>query len=89
MTLTREGAADAVARLFAEGLHVEVSEAGLDLIEAGLLDSLLLVELIVEIERRFGMTVPMDDLELENFRSIERIAAYLVRQKERSDADAA
>ena len=37
--------ADALYRLFAERLHIEVPSADTDLIETGLLDSLRLVEL--------------------------------------------
>jgi D-alanine--poly(phosphoribitol) ligase subunit 2 len=66
-----------VARLFAEALHLEVPAADADLFETGILDSLAFVELLLQLEQRFGVTASVDDLELENFKSVERIADFV------------
>lgn len=67
----------ALFRLIAEKLHVEVASPEADLIEIGVLDSLAFVTLIAHIEEDFGVTVPMDDFDVENFRSVARMTAYL------------
>lgn len=64
-------------------LNVEVESAETDLFEAGLLDSLAFVELLLRLEREFGVTASVDDLELDNFRSIARIAAFVSRSSVR------
>jgi acyl carrier protein len=63
-------------------LHIEASSHHQDLIESGLLDSLKLVELLVELEQRFEMKIPIDDLELDNFRSIDRISIFVARHQD-------
>ena len=67
--------------IFAEALNVVVPDDDADLINGGLLDSLGLVELIMEIEHRFGVSVPLDTLDIDDFRTVDRIAAF-VRENE-------
>jgi D-alanine--poly(phosphoribitol) ligase subunit 2 len=58
-------------------LSVEVPAANTDLIASGLLDSLALVTLITALEEAFACELPLDDFDLERFRSVERIAEFL------------
>lgn len=71
--------AEQMARLFMEKLNVCVPSEDTDLIEGGLLDSLALVELLFEIERVFGVTLPLEELEVDSLRTTRRIGE-LVRQ---------
>ena len=66
-----------VERMFADKLNVSVPSLDEDLIETGVLDSLLLVELVFLLESDFGIVVDIEDLEFENFRSIRSIAAFI------------
>ncbi len=70
-------AADRIAAVIESTLAIEVPSHGTDLIEGGLLDSLALVSLIVEIEHEFGIELPLDDFDLDRFRSVERMAAFV------------
>ena len=45
-----------------------------DLIEGGLLDSLALVELLFALEHEFAVTIALDKLDIDEFRSIRSIA---------------
>jgi acyl carrier protein len=47
------------------------------LLESGILDSLSLLQLVVFLEERFGITVGDQDLLPENFASVNTICAYL------------
>lgn len=47
------------------------------LFEAGLLDSLSMLRLVVFIQERFGIVVDDADLVLENFNTVDAICAYL------------
>ena len=69
-----------VTALFAEKLNLDVASAETDLIEAGLLDSLALVELLAELEESFDVSISTDDMELENFRSITSIAMFVMQR---------
>jgi len=70
-----------VAAIFADVLKIEVPDHGTDLLATGLLDSLGFVELLVELERRFGVEVAMEALELANFRSVAAIAAFVAAER--------
>jgi methoxymalonate biosynthesis acyl carrier protein len=70
------------ARLFAvfsEFLHVEVPSADTDLFESGTLDSQRFVELILHLEQNFQVHIDIQDFEIENFRTIEKIATLILQ----------
>jgi methoxymalonate biosynthesis acyl carrier protein len=69
-----------VADLFTQKLHVDVPSHDCDLFEKGILDSLQLVELLLQLEQHFGVRISLDEMDLENFRSIERITVALASQ---------
>ena len=69
-----------VAEIFSLKLHVEVPSYDADLFETGVLDSLQLVELLFQLEQRFGVPISLDETNLENLRSIERITVMLTSQ---------
>jgi len=60
--------------LFLESLHIEAPSPDTDLFETGILDSLQLVELLVQLQQRFGFKIKIDDIDLDDLRSLERIA---------------
>ena len=60
--------------LFVESLHIEVPSTDTDLIETGILDSLQLVELLVQLEQRFGFIIKIDEIDLDDLRTLAGIA---------------
>lgn len=68
---------DQLVKFFAERLQVEVPSHDTDLIETGLIDSLGFVELLLHLEEEYGVRVSLDEVELDSFRTVERIAAFL------------
>jgi methoxymalonate biosynthesis acyl carrier protein len=65
-----------IAALFSEQMDVAVPSADTDLFDSGILDSLAFVDLLARLEEKFGIRVAIEDLEVENFRSIAKIAAF-------------
>lgn len=51
------------------------------LLDSGVLDSLSLLQLVVFLEERFGITVGDTDLLPQNFASVQTICAYLRSRK--------
>ena len=49
--------------------------------DTGLLDSPALLELILFYEQTFGLEVDQEDLTLDNFGTIDAMAAYLAKHK--------
>lgn len=68
-------------RAFVEVLNMEIPSPDTDLIETGRLDSLALVELLFEVERQFKVDIALEDLDIETFRSVRRIAEFIDRQQ--------
>lgn len=68
-----------LTKLFLEQMNVEVPSVETDLLETGVLDSLRLVELLMHLETEFGVVVSVEDLEIDHFRSIARIADFVSR----------
>lgn len=77
MSDARQDAREKVTALIEERLGVAVPHSGADLIEAGLLDSLALVTLIVGLEDTFGCQLPMDDFDVDRFRSVDAMVEFL------------
>lgn len=73
----RESLQSSLVKLFADKLHVEVPSPDVDLVEIGALDSLGFVTLLMHLEEDFGVAVPIEDLDVEKFRSVARITGYL------------
>jgi acyl carrier protein len=68
-----------IQRIFEETFDVSAPAPQTDIIEAALLDSLGLVVLLFEIELRFGTELPLESLEIDDFRTIEKIAQLFAR----------
>jgi len=64
--------------LFARDLRVEVPSPDTDLLATGRLDSVGMVELLVQLEKRFGVRVDLQELELDHFRSLAAITTFIV-----------
>lgn len=78
-----------VRTLFADVVGAEPPDDDTDLIAAGLIDSLALVELLLALEQRIGIEIPMEMLDIERFRTIERLAALVDECRDLDSSDAA
>lgn len=69
-----------VQALLEQELNLSVESTKTDLIETGILDSLLLVDLIMLIESKYGIAVDITQLEFTDFQSIESICEFIERK---------
>jgi acyl carrier protein len=69
-----------IQRIFRERMNVEAPDVAADLFASGALDSLSFVELLLAIADEFGVEIAIEELELEDFRSIRTIATLLARE---------
>jgi acyl carrier protein len=70
-----------VQQVFREALTMEVPSVDTDLIETGRLDSLALVELLFALEQQFGVDLALGELDVENFRTVQRISDFVAAQQ--------
>ncbi|TLY42753.1 MAG: acyl carrier protein [Nitrospirae bacterium] len=66
-------------KFFLERVHIEIPSVDTDLFETGALDSLAFVELLLYMEQEFGITVSLEEVEFDTFRSVEKIAEFLTK----------
>ena len=59
-------------------------KADTDLLVSGLLDSLAVMRLVGFLETELNISVPPEDVTIENFRTAEVIATYAQRQQQNS-----
>jgi acyl carrier protein len=69
-----------VSGILRDQLMIEVPGPEADLISMGTLDSLLLVDLLVRIEEKTGVSIPLEEVELSDLRSVRSIGALLARR---------
>jgi len=64
--------------------NVSLKKVGLtdSLIKSGILDSITLVDLAVELEKTFDLSIPFTDLNENNFETAEKINLYLHQKKQ-------
>ena len=53
-----------------------------NLFEAGFVNSLFAVQLIAFLEKSFGIEVGADDMDIENFKSINATASFVMAKKD-------
>lgn len=75
--------------LFLESFHIEVPSTDTDLVETGILDSLQFVELLVQLEQQFGFRIKLDDIDLDDLRTLARIARLVAANGGAADPVAA
>ena len=68
-----------IGNLLAEKLLVEVHSPEDDLLATGVLDSHSLIELLLNLEQHFGMKIPLDELQIEDVRSVRSMLCRLLR----------
>ncbi|GJD51398.1 hypothetical protein OPKNFCMD_4152 [Methylobacterium crusticola] len=52
-----------------------------DIFEAGFGNSLFAMQLVAFVERTFGIEIDGEDLDIDNFRSVTRVAALVARKR--------
>lgn len=60
-----------------QNVGMETIDHDLNVFEEGLVSSLFAIELMTFLEKNFDIEVTMDDLDLDNFKSINSIKAFL------------
>ena len=69
-----------IRQVFRDKLELDVPSADTDLFETCVLDSMMFVELLVQLEREFGVTPSLEDVEFDHFKSIERIVEFVANR---------
>jgi len=71
---------DRVMHLFERKLGLVVSSPDADLFNTGTMDSLAFVNMLLQLEKEFGVRITLENIDLERFRSVTKIVEYIGSQ---------
>jgi acyl carrier protein len=83
-----ENIVERLGALFVETFQIETPAADADLLEAGILDSLQFVELLVRLEEEFELRIKIDDIDLDDLRTLARMAQMIAENSARAAVSA-
>jgi acyl carrier protein len=80
------GIREAVRGFIASSIDIAKFDDDVNLFERGIVNSLFAVQLMTFVEKAFALEVEMDDLDIENFKSVNATTAFVVRKNGRRHA---
>jgi acyl carrier protein len=66
-----------ILRMFTGEMNLPVADVDTDLIEAGILDSLVFVDLLFRLEKEFGIAVSIESVDADQLRTVRSIAKFV------------
>ena len=70
-----------IMQLLRDSLSLDLPDTDTDLVDSGLIDSAGFMELFVTLEKEFSIRIERDDLDLDNFRTVDRLAAFVNKKR--------
>ena len=83
-TAEENGIKETVKRFILSSIAIPDLDDDDDLFESGIVNSLFAVQLMTFIEKTFAIEVVMDDLDIENFKSLNATTAFVMRKNGRA-----
>jgi methoxymalonate biosynthesis acyl carrier protein len=81
LAITVEEIIDDLRAFFSPATGGDVPGPDDDYFALGLVNSLLALELVAHVEQQFDIAVEVDDLDLDNFRTMNRTAAFILAKR--------
>ena len=83
MTATDEKGIKETVRSFISGsINIDGLDDDANLFESGIVNSLFAVQLMTFLEKNFALEMGIDDLDIENFKSLNATTAFVLRKNE-------
>jgi acyl carrier protein len=80
------GIRETVRGFISSAIDIAKFDDDVNLFERGIVNSLFAVQLMTFVEKTFALEVEMDDLDIENFKSVNATTAFVVRKNGRRHA---
>ena len=72
---------ETVTKFLLSSIHIANLNNDDNLFESGIVNSLFAVQLMTFLEKTFALEIGMDDLDIENFKSVNATTAFVMRKK--------
>lgn len=80
-TTTHPGTKERIYNFVAKSTNIRTINEDEDLFESGIVNSLFSIQLISFIEKSFDIQITTDDLDMENFKSINAVCNFVKRRQ--------
>ena len=70
-----------IAEVLQEQFLVRSASPEDDLVDSGVVDSLTLIQLLVQLEQQFAVTIPLTEIEIEDIRSVRSLARLIATRR--------
>lgn len=80
------GIREAVRSFISSAIDIAQFDDDDNLFERGIVNSLFAVQLMTFVEKKFALEVDVDDLDIENFKSVNATTAFVARKNGRCHA---
>ena len=77
----QNGIKEAIRGYISNSINIADMDDDENLFESGIVNSLFAVQLMTFVEKTFSIEVGMDDLDIENFKSLNATAAFVVKKR--------
>ncbi len=78
---TEQQVRETIRRFIVSSITVMQLDDDANLFELGIVNSLFAVQLMTFVEKTFAIEVDMDDLDIENFKSVNATTGFVLRKK--------
>jgi len=78
--IEREVIRAGLEEIFSSSFHIDLPTSDTDMIDNGILDSFQFVDLVFQIEQRFGVQIEIDEIDLDDFRTLACIERFVSRR---------
>ena len=85
ITTDEKGIKETVKRFISSSINIPNLDDDDNLFESGIVNSLFAVQLMTFIERTFGVEVGTDDLDIENFKSLNAMTSFVLQKNGHSN----
>ncbi len=72
---------DSIKNFIFESIQIADLDDDDNLFESGIVNSLFAVQLMAFLEKIFGIEIAMEDLDMENFQSINATTSFVIQKK--------
>jgi acyl carrier protein len=82
-TAVQDGTRETIRRFILSSIAIADLDDDANLFESGIVNSLFAVQLMTFIEKTFALEVGADDLDIENFKSLNAATTFVLRKNGR------
>jgi methoxymalonate biosynthesis acyl carrier protein len=72
---------ESIKEFFSKSINISALDEEEDLFDSGIVNSLFYIQLVTFIEKNFLITVTTDDLDMQNFKSVNAVYDFVQRKK--------